>query len=802
MERYVCIHGHFYQPPRENPWLESVELQDSAYPYHDWNERITAECYGPNTASRILDGQNRIVKIVNNYARISYNFGPTLLRWMQEKSPGCYAGVLAADKESQARFGGHGSALSQAYNHAILPLMNRRDRVTQVKWGLRDFEARFGRKAEGMWLPEAAVDLETLDILAEHGVQFTVLAPHQASRVRPLETAGGPPNGEWTDVSGGRIDPTRVYQQKLKSGRSMNLFFYDGPVSRGVAFEKLLTNGERFAGRLLSAFNDGRDWPQLVHIATDGETYGHHHKMGEMALTYALEHIAEKNLAKLTNYGEFLEKSPARCEVEIFENSSWSCAHGIERWRSDCGCNSGRAGWNQKWRQPLRDALDWLRDELAPRFEQKARELLKDPWQARDEYIELVLDRSQGSVSRFLEKHAKRALNEHERVSVMKLLELQRHAMLMYTSCGWFFDELSGIETVQVMMYAGCAIQFAEEVLGERFEGRFLELLEKAPSNLPEHQNGRACYEKFVKPSFVDLQKVAAHYAGAALFESFPDQARVYSYLVDRQDGRVLTAGKAKLALGWVRVTHEITGESADLSFGALHFGDHNITGGIRAYHGFANYKSMVRDVQEAFQKADIPDVIRRLDSDFGELTYSLRSLFREEQRKILKLVLESTLSDAEAVYRQLYEHNAPLLRFLIDLKIPLPKPFLEAAGLVLNANLRRAFETQPLDTARIRSLLEESKRANVSLDKEGLSYALEATIERMFDQFAKEPKNEALLQTLREVMEIHRGLPFDVNLWRVQNVYWDLLGKAEPEVKKSPDFVQLGGALGIKAAA
>ncbi|MEZ0227499.1 MAG: DUF3536 domain-containing protein [Planctomycetota bacterium] len=800
MERYICIHGHFYQPPRENPWLESVELQDSAYPYHDWNERIAAECYGPNTASRILDRENRIVKIVNNYARMSYNFGPTLLRWMQEKSPDCYARVIAADKESQERFSGHGSALAQGYNHAILPLMSSRDRVTQVRWGIRDFEARFGRKPEGMWLPEAAVDIETLDILAEHGILFTVLAPHQASRVRPLAVNGD--GADWSDVSGGRIDPTRVYLQRLPSGRTISLFFYDGPVSRAVAFERLLTDGEKFAGRLLSAVNDGRDWPQLVHIATDGETYGHHHKMGEMALSYALEHIEEKKLARITNYGEFLEKHPARCEVEIFENSSWSCVHGIERWRSDCGCNSGRAGWHQKWRAPLREALDWLRDRIAPLFEQKARELFNDPWAARDAYIELVLDRSSPSVNRFLEQHARRALNEHERVVGLKLLELQRHAMLMYTSCGWFFDELSGLETVQVLQYAGRAIQLGEEVLGEKLESDFLDRLEKAPSNIPEHRNGRVCYEKLVRPAVVDLQRVAAHYAVASLFESYEDKTRVYGYQVERQDGRVLTAGKAKLAVGWMRVTDEITGERADLSYGTLHIGDHNITGGIRGYHGFANYKSMVRDVTEAFQRADIPEVIRRLDKDFLELTYSLRSLFREEQRKILRSVLASTLADAEAVYRQLYEHNAPLLRFLIDLEIPLPKPFLEAAGLVLNAHLRRAFEARPVDIARIKTLLDEAARARVTLDKDGLSFTLEATIESLFEDLAKAPGDEKLIATLKEILEIHRKLPFDVNLWRVQNVYWDLLRRAEPDVKRNADFIQLGGALGIRAAA
>ncbi|MCZ6514447.1 MAG: DUF3536 domain-containing protein, partial [Acidobacteria bacterium] len=490
MERYLCIHGHFYQPPRENPWLETVELQDSAYPYHDWNERITAECYAANASSRILDEKRRIVKITNNYSRMSFNFGPTLLSWLAAFSPQTYQAILDADRESRELFSGHGSALAQSYNHTILPLSNRRDKYTQILWGLRDFEYRFGRKPEGMWLPETAVDLETLDILAELGVRFTLLAPHQARRTRPL---GG---RAWKDVSGGQIDPTRPYELRLPSGRTIRIFFYDGPISRAVAFEKLLANGERYAERLLGAFSDQRDWPQMVHIATDGETYGHHHRYGDMALSYALNHIESNQLAKLTNYAEYLERHPPSQTAEIFENSSWSCSHGVERWRSDCGCSSGtNPQWHQRWRGPLRQALDWLRDTLAAGYESRAGELVKDPWAARDDYIDVVLDRSPENIHQFMDRHAAGAWGAAEKTTVLKLLELQRHTLLMYTSCGWFFDELSGIETKQVLQYAGRAIQLGQELIGNSYETDFLEKLEQAPSNIPEHQNGAHIYE-------------------------------------------------------------------------------------------------------------------------------------------------------------------------------------------------------------------------------------------------------------------------------------------------------------------
>ncbi len=526
MNRFVCIHGHFYQPPRDNPWLDAIEPEASARPYHDWNERITAECYAPNAASRILDGDGWIAAVVNNYARISFNFGPTLLAWMQAAAPAVYAAVLAADRASRERFAGHGSALAQAYNHMILPLANRRDKQTQIVWGLGDFEQRFGRPAAGLWLPETAVDLASLDLMAANGVRFTVLEPHQARRVRALPppaggqtaasagSAGSEGDGRaWRDVSGGRIDTTLPYRVRLPSGRSIAVFFYDGPIARGVAFERLLASGEGFAGRLLAAFDHcgaagaaagaAGAASRLVHIASDGETYGHHHRHGEMALAYALQKIEESGYARLTNYAEFLAGQPPLDEVEIVENSSWSCVHGIDRWREDCGCRiGGGAGWNQAWRAPLRQALDELRDELAPLYEQAAGELFADPWQARDDYIALVLDRSPEAMDAFFESHAAGVTPDGDRrARGLALLEMQRHAMLMFTSCGWFFDDLAGIEPVQVMRYAGRAAQLADQLCGSRCEGELRRRLAWARSNDPAAGNGRDLYDARVRPA-------------------------------------------------------------------------------------------------------------------------------------------------------------------------------------------------------------------------------------------------------------------------------------------------------------
>lgn len=777
MEKLICIHGHFYQPPRENPWIETIELQDSAFPYHDWNERISAECYEPNCYARILDGEGRITEIINNYSKISFNFGPTLLAWMEDRQPEVYGAILQADQESMKNYSGHGSAMAQVYNHAIMPLLNRRDKCTQVIWGIRDFEERFHRYPEGMWLAETAVDLETLDILAEHGIKFTVLAPRQAHRLRPL---GG---GDWEDMTGERIDPTRVYEQKLPSGRTISLFFYDGPISRGVAFEGVLSRGENLAGRLLSAFNDHRPWPQLVNIATDGETFGHHHKLGEMALSYALHYIESNNLARLTNYGEFLEQHPPTHEVDIYENSSWSCVHGVERWRANCGCNSGmHNGWNQEWRAPLKEGLDWLRDSLVPPFERDMKPMLKDPWKARNDYIEVIHDRSPERVARFLEKHASHPLSDAELIHVLKALELQRHALLMYTSCGWFFDEISGIETVQVIQYAARAIQLAKQIWKEDFEPRFLQTLERAKSNIPAHHNGCWIYEHFVKPATINLPKVGAHYAVSSLFESYPDRARIFCFTVEKEDYQVSQTGREQLVIGRARIVSEITWESADLSFGVLNLGDHNINGGVRYFQSDEAYEAMVREGNEVFTRSDLPEVIRFLDRNFESSTYSLRSLFKDEQRKIMHEILKAHLERAEVSYHQIYEQNEPLMRFLANLGMPQPEAFQKAAQFALTSSLRQAFEEDELDLDHVRILLEEAEAGNVTLEFERLEFSVRAGLERLALRFRDNPADLEILAKLERTVEVVRAMPFEVNLRKTQNIYYVMLQEVCPK--------------------
>jgi alpha-amylase/alpha-mannosidase (GH57 family) len=831
IHRHVCIHGHFYQPPRENPWLEAIEVQDSAYPYHDWNERVTAECYAPMAAARILtsdgDDQGRIARIVSNYSSVSFNFGPTLLAWMETARPELYEAILEADRRSIERFGGHGAAIAQAHSHLILPLANERDRHTQVLWGLADFRHRFGREPEGMWLAETAVDTPTLEALAAQGVKYTILAPHQAARVRSLasdeaqgderdDRAGGEAHA-WQDVGPGTLDTTHPYLCRLPSGRSIALFFYDGPLSHALSFGELLKDGERFARKLLGAFPDTNgggepDRPRLVHVATDGETYGHHHRYGEMALAYALDRLERDDSVRLTVYGELLAEHPPEHEVQIAEGTSWSCAHGVERWRSDCGCSTGgEPGWHQRWRAPLREALDWLRDELAPRYEAAAGELLRDPWAARDGYVEVLLDRSDASLDRFFAEHATHPLSPEERVRARRLLELQRHAMTMYTSCGWFFNDLAGIETIQVLQYADRVLQLAQRLFGESFEEGFLSLLTRAESNRPLSRsepgspgaapplggNGREIFEREVRPSRVNLMRVGAHYALSSLFEDYPEEARIFCYRADQSAVRRQRSGRAQVATGRLHLESLVTGAQDDLTFAVLHLGDHHLSCGVRRFQGEGPFAEMAAAVAESFRRADFTRVFREIDRHFEGDTYTLDSLFRDERRLVLSLVLQSTRAEAEAQHRRIYEDHAPLMQYLSELRIPLPNALRAAAEVVVDLDLRRAFEDPEADLAEVEPLLAETAAWGLDLDTEGLALALQASLERRAEALAESPEDAGALASLHRAVVLAKGLPFHVSLYGVQTVVYRLLhGEgAEP----SGELRELAAALGLR---
>jgi len=765
--RYLCIHGHFYQPPRENPWLEEVELQESAHPYHDWNRRISAECYAPNAAARIMDSDGNIRDIVNNYSLMSFDFGPTLLSWMARNDPDTYEAIIQSDVESRDNFGGHGSAIGQCYSHMIMPLANQNDKKTQVIWGVKDFIFRFGRNPEGMWLPETAADTQSLELLAKEGVRFTIMAPNQARAVRRI--AGG----DWQDVSGSRIDPRRPYLCNLPSGNSIAIFFYDGPVSQSIAFSDLLSAGENFAKRLAGLFQN-TDEPQLVHISTDGETYGHHHHRGDMALAYALQNIRVNNWARITNYGQYLEMSPPEYEVAIFENSSWSCVHGVERWRNNCGCNSGmHHGWHQNWRRPLREAMDNLRERLITVFEKESLPYLRDCWAARDEYVDVILNRSRENVERFLQKHALRPLAPDEKVRVLKLFEMQRHAMLMFTSCGWFFDEVSGLENIQILRYASRAIQLAQEMGEKGVEAVFLDNLRRVPSNIVEYHHAAHVYEKFVKPSVLTLESVGAHYAVSSLFEEYPNSAKIHSYFAESQQYERQESGRRKLAVGKTLIRSEVTWEEVLVDFAVQHWGDHQITGGVRKFTRDKDFLGMRSQVKKSFRREDVLRFSRILQKHFPASHYSLQHLFKDEQIKVLYQILDETLNDVESYLRQINQHHHPIIKVVQQLNVPLPRMLSNTISVMLDTDILRALACDPIDFQRLEALVKEAVDSQMEVDRMTLAFIGRRRINSLMQDFLKRPRESGCLQAVEKVLDILAPLNLPFEFWTAQNIYF-----------------------------
>lgn len=804
-KRFICIHGHFYQPPRENPWLETVETQDSAAPYHDWNERICAECYAPNGAARMLNVNNQITRIMNNYSRISYDFGPTLMSWLKENAQRTYRMILDGERRSRKHFRGHSSAMAQVYNHVIMPLASTRDRITQIRWGIADYAHHFGSAPEGMWLAETAADNKTLELLALNGIKFTVLAPHQCRRVRRLTET------HWTETPGSSTDTTRPYRVRFESGASIAVFFYDGPPSRAIAFEGLLNTGEGFAARLKGRFSDSTA-AQLSHVATDGESYGHHHKYGEMALAYALKLLEQDKTVKLANYGSFLEQFPPEYEAEIVENTSWSCMHGVERWRSDCGCNGGKPGFNQAWRAPLRKALDQLRDAIAPLTERAGAKLFRDVWEARDGYIGVVLDRGDESVKRFWRAHQTHELTAEERVRALELMEMQRHAQLMYTSCGWFFDDISGIETVQVIAYAARTLQLAQRLFGAdaaELETAFAARMAEAKSNVTKHGDGAQIYKASVAAMQVSLEQVAAHYAISSIFSSFGDATELFCYRVRRISHEVHSSGPGKLALGRAQISSGITGEQQSYSYAVLHFGDQNITAAVKSWseENAAAFEEFAGQAAAHVQRADFPEVIRLLDRYYGHVDYSLTSLFSDEQRRIVMLILTATLRDIENSLTTIYEEHATLLHYLSQAGLPKPPALTLAAGFAINAGLRRALEADHIDGAQLRSFLQLAKADQVPLETQTLSYIADQRMKRAMIELLMSDGSLELLERALGMARSLAELPFELNLWQAQNIWYEIL-RASGSWQKSPgaedralwekQFGELGRCLSI----
>ena len=812
-EKFLTIHGHFYQPPRENPWLEAIELQDSALPFHDWNERICKECYNPNSVSRIVDNKNRILDIVNNYEYMSFNFGPTLLSWLEEYAPLTYERIIKADIESLTNHNGHGNALAQVYNHIIMPLANYHDKDTQVKWGIRDFEYRFGRKPEGMWLAETAVDDETLKVLVDNGIKFTVLSPYQALKMKKSTAK------EWQDVSWGNIDPARSYKYTLKCDptKSIDLFFYDGAISRSVAFDELLTDGNKFIKRLKEGVSEDRDYPQLINIATDGESYGHHTKFGDMALSYVLKIKAEDEGFKITNYAEYLDKYRSDYDVDIKQASSWSCFHGVGRWKEDCGCSTGgHPGWNQKWREHLRNALDYLRDRLAEVFEQEGPNYFnKDVWDVRNAYIDVILDRTHSKIKAFQKEHFKSDLTEEEKVKGMELLEMQRQSLLMFTSCGWFFSEISGIETVQIMKYAARALQLVSGFTSENYEEKFLSVLSRAKSNIEEFGTGKDIYERFVKPSVVTSKQIACLWAVSSLYQEFEDEEDVYCYNVKRNDYKRVSKGNSNFIVGNIEIRSRVTLQKSNLVFALMQYAGGDFHCAIKEFSNNHEYQDLKVSLIKTFMVSPMTEIIRALDEKFGKEYFTLKDIFIEERKKILQILLKDTLTKFADTYREMYDLGKGSIYHMQNLGLEIPNEFKISAGYALSKRFNDLLENSDgfVEENIIQQIVDinyEAKKMNIEIDKSqtnnNFSKRIIVNLKRLTKSFEIQQAN-----AIMELFEIIEKLDLQIDIAEAQNIYYnriyhrigDIIGKdstktTEKELRFIHTLLAIGEHLNI----
>ena len=824
-DAFVAIHGHFYQPSRENPWLETIETEESAHPFHDWNERIALECYRPNAHARILDGKGKILGIINNYSSISFNFGPTLFPWLEKHFPSVYQKILEADRESLRRFG-HGNAMAQVYNHIIMPLAIDRDKETEVLWGMADFEKRFHRKPEALWLPETAVNYATLRVLLKYGMRYLILSPFQALRVRSL---GGK---KWTDVSQGRIDTTRPYRCFIQdaSGKklldqSIDIFFYNGIIAKEIAFGDLLKDGNSFCNRFVQFYQESKERPQLIHIATDGETYGHHMKFGEMALAYALDKGFPTRGLELINYGSFLKRFPPVHEVEIDEGpkgegTSWSCAHGVGRWKEDCGCSTGgKPGWNQKWRKPLREALDVLRDELSQVFEKEGGKIFQDVWEARNGYVEVILNRSPEGIKNFFDRYGAKSLDQKGRIKGLKLLEIQRHALQMYTSCGWFFNDLAGIETIIVLQHAARAIQLAEELTGGEIEKQFVRHLSEAESNLPGVEKGDQVYERLVKPKRVTPENMVNHFAITSLLDSGDKEKKIYSYRVEKIHYEMMEKEEDLLVIGQVRVTSEIIPEPKEFLFGLIPSKKEVFRAWVLEMKGGIDFNTLKEKGQESFGKGK-KEIIKVLTSLLGNLVLTMRDTFREERQAIFQKIIQKEFDEHCHIYADLFDRTKQAVEALSREGLQIPYEIRVAAEVTLSdrlfqeINQLRSDFKGAIERKEIDRIVEEAKEHGYHLRKEkSLQVLNEILMDRMNalqEGIGSDLSRQSeLAEEVLTLLDLVKKWDFEISLGEAQNLMSQILRECVGDLEKcwwengtpklfSPNLITLADSLGF----
>jgi alpha-amylase/alpha-mannosidase (GH57 family) len=798
----LIIHGHFYQPPRENPWSGSIGRQPSAAPFLNWNERINRECYAPNARARLLDKQGAIARFINNFEYLSFNMGPTLLLWLKRSDPATYQLILEADQKTAQKRHGHGPAIAQVFNHIIMPLASLQDKLTQVLWGRAHFSQTFGRPPQGMWLAETAADKESLRLMAQAGIKFTILAQNQIDALRPLGSVQ-----PWRRLETSP-DPRQPYRIFWGSGATdyLDVFVYDGPVSRAVAFENLLRDGAIFKDRLAEAFGaDQPGQPRLVNLATDGESYGHHFHFGDMTLAWlfnALENqpLNEPNPITLTTYSQYLSLFPPTSEARLVENSSWSCCHGVERWRSDCGCHTGGpANWNQKWRGPLRAGLNWLRDQLKTIFEMEGARLLKDPWGARNDYIEVILANfDERRRDDFLQRHSLEPTNNASRRKITRLLEAQRMSLYMFTSCAWFYDDLAGLEPIQNLRYAARAIELASDWAKSDLTEGLLFWLRQAHPNDPHYPTGEDVWRDQVVTAKLRPRQAMAHLAAAQLLDA-PEALGEFVYWRSTvKNLKILEGQPGRLALGEAVMedTRLLTAQTS--YFIAL------LSSGQRLEILVCSSPDPLREARALWETTGAEAVGAWLAiPKTGAFLFEPQDLWPSVRQNLLSEQIHDFFTNLKKYAQKSFVEHQELLTIYHR---PNSDNWLDQFifRVMVEADLEKftlaMAEGEPIDLARLAELIKKETTedpTNVQL----IRSAAEAYLTRLVDRLATNPRPTLLTEILQLIQLIAKSLP-GADLWPSQNRWHSLWSDPHYSQALAPterdQFIKIGLGLGF----
>lgn len=539
-----------------------------------------------------------------------------------------------------------------------------------------------------------------------------------------------------------------------------------------------MTNGEILASRLIKAVSDEK----ILSIAVDGETFGHHKKFGDMALAYCIRKIQKDPNVQNSIYSHFLENNTPNHEVHIIQNSSWSCAHKVGRWSDDCGCNINNfPNWNQKWRKPLREAIDLLRDTLASFYEEKMSLYFKDPWEIRNNYIELILNRSEEAANNFLKKYCQKDLSEEEKISILKLLEMQRHLMLSYTSCGWFFDDISGIESMQILSFAARVLQLAKE-LNSKFsdlEESFINILELAKSNIKK--NGAYLYKTFILPQVLDLTDIAVDFIISSFFEQKKESSLVYIYSIITKFHKLLISEEKKLSFGKIFVSSKITLDKKSVYFVALLYSEHEVVIGLSEKK--EDFFNSLKEIQKSFKSKNFQNTINLIKKTFVSHDFSFWSLFKEDQRHILKKLFCPAIFEIEKTLDKVHNLHYSIMKDLKDKKIPIPQIIIKSLDLALNAELTDLLSEKDLNLLKLEEITNRILEWKFAIDLNNITFLATKKLEHFIKIFSQD-YNILYLQNFLNLYETLSFFNLPWNLWKAQNLYFKIL--------KSPQFQKI----------